>query len=50
MHYNMAFKKMSRIAQLLECLYDWTEKMENSAETNVIDLHFSKAFDIVHHK
>ena len=24
--------------------------MENSAETNVIDLHFSKAFDIVHHK
>ena len=43
-------KKISCITQLLECLQDWTTNTDNSAETDVIYLDFSKAFDSVPHK
>ena len=46
----MFSKKFSCITQLLECLQEWTVNTGNSAETYVIYLDFSKAFDTVPYK
>ena len=43
-------KNISCTAQLLECVQDWTTNTDNSAETNIIYLDFSMAFDTVPHK
>ena len=36
--------------ELCECQHDWNAKIDNSAETDVIYLNSSKAFDNVPHK
>ena len=35
---------------MLECLQDWTTNTDNSTETDIIYLDFSKTFDTVSHK
>ena len=41
---------MSCTTQVLECLQDWTTNTDNSTETDIIYLDFSKTFDTVSHK
>ena len=42
--------KCSCISQLLECLNDWTDNLDNSLSTDVVYLDFAKAFDTIPHK
>ena len=42
--------RCSCISQLIECLNDWTDSLDNSLSTDVIYLDFAKAFDTVPHK
>ena len=42
--------KRSRVTQLLECLDDWSQNLDNNIQTDIIYIDFSKAFDRVPHQ
>ena len=42
--------KKSTTTQLLECLHEWTQALDNKIPVDVIYIDFAKAFDTVSHK
>lgn len=43
-------KQHSCVTQLLECIEDWTETIDNGHKANIIYLDFREAYDKVPHK